>query len=218
MSAIPDRGERMIEPSRARVVDQDVNPAQGGEAGIDDSLNFFCLRDVGWNSRDRDAVSAQELRRILQLFLASSTYRNMRAFLRQLFCNSFPQPFARPCDQDALALESQVHKHPSLSSASTGTEEWTAHYDRPFKDIFAVQDEIVSKVVTTVGLIFKLDEMKPPNSGGARPTDNLDAFDDLLRASDYAWRETWNDNVKAQQWPEKAISLDPPDTVRHSPS
>jgi adenylate cyclase len=39
----------------------------------------------------------------------------------------------------------------------------------------------------------------------------LEAFDDFLRAGEYAWRPTndKDDNVKAQQWLEKAIALDP---------
>src|SRR3984957_10632846 len=64
-------------------------------------------------------------------------------------------------------LEGTVHKEADqvrigveLVDASSGTDEWTAHYNRPLKDIFAVQDEIVGKVVTTLGLILKVDEMK----------------------------------------------------------
>ena len=98
-----------------------------------------------------------------------------------------------------------------LVDAGTGIEKWTAHYDRPLKDIFAVQDEIVGKVVTTLGVILKLDKMEVPHIGSAQPTDNLEAFDDLLRAAEYTWRPTndKDDNVKAQQWLEKAIALDP---------
>jgi adenylate cyclase len=117
-------------------------------------------------------------------------------------------------------LEGSVHKEADqvrigveLVDASTGTEEWTAHYDRPLKDIFAVQDEIVGKVVTTLGLIFKLDEMVHVRPGSVQPTDNLEAFDDLLRAA-----EIWSlgtkvhgreDAEKAGKWLEKAIALDP---------
>ena len=49
-----------------------------------------------------------------------------------------------------------------LVDATSGNGSLDARYDRPLKDIFAVQDEIVSKVVTTLGLIFKLEEMKTP--------------------------------------------------------
>jgi len=118
-------------------------------------------------------------------------------------------------------LEGSVRKAPDqarigveLVDASSGTYEWTAQYDRPLKDIFAVQDEIVGKVVTTLGLIFRLDEMHLPRPGEpARPTENLEAFDDFLRAA-----EIWSmgtkehgraDNEEAGRWLEKAIALDP---------
>jgi adenylate cyclase len=95
-----------------------------------------------------------------------------------------------------------------LVDASSGTEMWTDHYNRPLTDIFAVQDEIVGKVVTTLGLILKLQEMRAPY--GVRPgSDNLEAYDDFLRASEYFWRFTKDDNERGRQWVEMAIQLDP---------
>ncbi len=103
----------------------------------------------------------------------------------------------------------QVRIGVELVDASNGTEEWTARYDRPLKDIFAVQDEIVGKVVTTLGLLLKVDEMNLPHFGKARPTENLEAFDDYLRGV-AAWSlGTKADYDKARQWQEKAIELDP---------
>jgi adenylate cyclase len=96
-----------------------------------------------------------------------------------------------------------------LVDANSATEMWTARYDRQLKDIFAVQDEIVGKVVTTLGLLLKLDEMKLSHVGNAQTTENLEAFDDFLRAVEYVWRFTKEDSEKAQQWIEKAIELDP---------
>jgi adenylate cyclase len=118
-------------------------------------------------------------------------------------------------------LEGSVHKEGEqvrvgveLVDASTGTEKWTARYDRPLKDIFAVQDEIVGKVVTTLGLILKVDEMKLPHFGSAPPTENLEAFDDYLRAVKsfslgILSHGTKDDSEKARQLMEKAIDLDP---------
>ncbi len=96
-----------------------------------------------------------------------------------------------------------------LVDASTGVEKWTARYDRPLTDIFAVQDEIVNKVVTTLGLLFKLDEMKLPHPGASKPTANLEAFDDYLRAIEYSSRVTKSDNARAQEWAQNAIRQDP---------
>jgi adenylate cyclase len=95
-----------------------------------------------------------------------------------------------------------------LVDANAGTEEWTARYDRPLKDIFAVQDEIVGKVITTLGLLLKVDEMKIPHFGSSQPTENLEAFDDFLRATEYVFRANKDDSAKARQWLEKAIDLD----------
>jgi adenylate cyclase len=86
---------------------------------------------------------------------------------------------------------------------------WTERYDRPLKDIFAVQDEIVGRVVTTLGLLLKLDAIKAPQRQNTAPTNNLEAFDDFLRASGYIWRFTKDDNVRARLWLQKAIALDP---------
>ena len=45
-----------------------------------------------------------------------------------------------------------------LIDASTGTEMRTQRYDRPIKDIFALQDEIVGRVVSTLGLLLSLEQ------------------------------------------------------------
>jgi adenylate cyclase len=96
-----------------------------------------------------------------------------------------------------------------LVDASTGEEMWTQRYDRPLKDIFAMQDEIVGKVVTTLGLVLKLEEMNAPHEGKSQRTTNLEAFDDILRAARYFYRFTKDDNTRARGWIEKAIELDP---------
>ena len=103
----------------------------------------------------------------------------------------------------------QVRIGVELVDASTGTEMWTQRYDRPLADIFAMQDEIVGKVVTTLGLVLKLEEMNAPHWGKSQPTTNLEAFDDMLRASQYFNRFSKDDNAKARRWIEKAIELDP---------
>jgi adenylate cyclase len=77
-------------------------------------------------------------------------------------------------------LEGSVRKAPDrvrvgveLVDAGSGTEMWTQRFDRPLKDIFAVQDEIVAKVVTTLGLIIKLDRTNHWE-GGAPLTSEVD--------------------------------------------
>jgi adenylate cyclase len=113
-------------------------------------------------------------------------------------------------------LEGSVQKSPEqirvgveLVDAGSGSEVWTQRFDRPLKDIFAVQDEIVAKVVTTLGLIFKREQSKVPEEDSRQHTTNLEAYDNLLRGTEYEWRFTEADVRPARREFEKAIALDP---------
>jgi adenylate cyclase len=66
----------------------------------------------------------------------------------------------------------------------------------------------VSKVVTTVGLLFQLKEIKLPPSA-FRPTQNVEAYDYFLRGVAYYVRFTKDDDATAREWLKKAIKLDP---------
>jgi adenylate cyclase len=96
-----------------------------------------------------------------------------------------------------------------LVDATTGADLWAERFDRPLRDIFAVQDEIVQKIVTTVGLIFKLKERGIPPAARIHGTDNLETYDYLLRGTYYSWSGTQEGNAKARVMWEKAIKLDP---------
>jgi hypothetical protein len=61
-------------------------------------------------------------------------------------------------------------------------------------------------VVTTLGLILKMDRL--PHAAVAPRTDNLEAFDDFLRAVEYGSRLTKDDIVKGREWAERAIELE----------
>jgi adenylate cyclase len=96
-----------------------------------------------------------------------------------------------------------------LVDATTGANLWAERFDRPLRDIFSVQDEIVQKIVTTLDLYFKLGERGIPEWGRTHGTDNLEAFDDVLRGAWYLWSMTQEGNAKARAMFEKAIELDP---------
>src|SRR5262249_43701457 len=80
-------------------------------------------------------------------------------------------------------------------------------HDRPLKDIFALQDEIVQKIVTTLKLQLTL--WWEQGSLVRKTTDNLEAYDSYLRGLDYYLRYTQETHARAQQLFEKAIALDP---------
>jgi len=119
----------------------------------------------------------------------------------------------------AYVLEGSVRKAgdnvritAQLIDASSGDHLWAEHYDRPLKDIFSLQDEIVRRIVTTLKLRLPLDMQWKKYSGilTAQHTDNPEAYDDFLRGVEYFGRApSAEGTLKARQMVEKAIELDP---------
>lgn len=110
-----------------------------------------------------------------------------------------------------LRAANRVQINVELADATSGTNQWAQSFDRPAQDIFAVQDDILRKVVTTLSLLFKLHTMKmlTHNSVSLHSTDNLDAYDDYLRGVEHFSRNTKEDNAKARVLFEDATQLDP---------
>jgi TolB-like protein len=102
--------------------------------------------------------------------------------------------------------ENQVRINAQLVDATTGHHVWAERYDRPLQDIFALQDEIVQKIVTTLKLQFTLREQ---GILVRKRTDNLEAYDYYLRGRDYRSRFTKEGNAQTRQLFERAIALDP---------
>jgi adenylate cyclase len=114
----------------------------------------------------------------------------------------------------AYVLEGSVHRAgdqvritAQLVDATTGTDLWAQHYDRPIRDIFSLQDEIVQRIATTLKLQFILREQGM--IAVHKRSENLDAYDDFLRGVEYSRSLTKEGNAKARQMSEKAIELDP---------
>jgi adenylate cyclase len=105
-----------------------------------------------------------------------------------------------------LKAEGQVRITVQLIDATTGYHLWSERYDRPLQNILTLQDEIVQKIVTTLKLQITLQEQ---GYIVRKRTDNLEAYDSLLRGTDYYWRETKEANAQARQMFEKAVALDP---------
>src|SRR6266481_5142182 len=85
----------------------------------------------------------------------------------------------------AYVLEGSVRKSDNklrvtaqLVETTGGNHLWAERDDRPLKDIFAVQDEIVQKIVTTLKLQLTLEEQ---GWVSRKRTDNLEAYDYYLR-------------------------------------
>jgi adenylate cyclase len=99
-----------------------------------------------------------------------------------------------------------------LVEAETGNHIWAERWDRELEDIFAVQDELVRTIVSTVG--GRIDAI-----GKARATRkseaHLRAYDFYLRAAAAEDGNTKEDYQRARQYLERAIELDPGLAMAH---
>jgi adenylate cyclase len=93
-----------------------------------------------------------------------------------------------------------------LIDSSTDGHVWAERFDRDLEDIFAVQDEVTQKIVSALKVQLTQAEQEHLTY---RDTDNLDAYDYLLRGKEYYLRFTRDANQQARQLYEKAIELDP---------
>jgi adenylate cyclase len=93
-----------------------------------------------------------------------------------------------------------------LVDAATGHHLWAERFDRDLADIFEVQDEVTSRIVATLAGKLAESERRRARSG---QTENLEAYDCVLRGRELWERFTPEDNREARRLYEKAIELDP---------
>jgi adenylate cyclase len=103
--------------------------------------------------------------------------------------------------------DNQVRITAQLVDAASGEHLWAEHYDRPLRDVFRLQDEIVRRIVTTLNL--QLDLWDKHGLLVTKRTNNLEAYDDFLRGLEYAQSPTKAGNEQARQLYEKAVEVDP---------
>ena len=93
-----------------------------------------------------------------------------------------------------------------LIEATTGKHVWAESYDRELKDVFAVQDGIIRKIVTELGVTLAWGE---EFRLWVHATDNLQAFDHFLQADKLYMRFEKEANAQARGLLLKAVELDP---------
>jgi len=100
-----------------------------------------------------------------------------------------------------------------LIEADTGAHLWAERYDRPFDDIFAVQDEITLAVIGAIEPSLRNAEIERVKR--KRP-DSLDAYDLVLRAWPLLYSRMPEDANRAIPLFQKAIELDPDYGLAHA--
>ena len=99
-----------------------------------------------------------------------------------------------------------------IDGASAG-HLWAERYDRDLDDIFAVQDEVTRQIVEALKITLNADERD--RIGGPR-TDNVEAYDYVLRGRELFLRYTAEANAEARTMFEAAIALDPDFATAHA--
>ena len=100
----------------------------------------------------------------------------------------------------------RIRINAQLIDSKTGGHLWADRFDRDASDIFAMQDEVIRHIVETLAVQLSPFEQQRV---GRLPTQNLEAYDDYLRAEQLA-RTGFRPNLsKALRLYEKATSLDP---------
>jgi TolB-like protein/Flp pilus assembly protein TadD len=99
----------------------------------------------------------------------------------------------------------QVRISASLIDAPTRHSLWSGRYDATLSELFAVQDEITEKIVSSIEPEVQRAEHERSRH---KPTDDMTAWDRVMRGNWLKWELTRENNREAIRLLEEAIALD----------
>jgi len=102
-------------------------------------------------------------------------------------------------------IGNRVRINAQLIDVISGGHLWAERYDRDLVDIFDLQDEVTQKIAAALTLNLTKSEEKQL---AHRSTENLKAYDCVLRGMKEHWKYTKEANSQAQELFQKAIELD----------
>ncbi|HEY1837113.1 MAG TPA: tetratricopeptide repeat protein [Rhizomicrobium sp.] len=95
-----------------------------------------------------------------------------------------------------------------LINASDGSTLWSERYDRPYKDLFKVQDDITDAVAAALKTRL-LGGAAQPAQGDRPPSGNLAAYNALLEGQFYLHRFNEQSEQKGVEAFQEAVKIDP---------
>ena len=108
-------------------------------------------------------------------------------------------------DGSVRTAGSRLRVTAQLNNASDGYQLWSKRYDRNMDDVFAVQDDIASDIITT--LQVELASGQP--RAHSRHTDNLEAYHLYLKGRYTFFRRTPDALAQSKAFFEQALATDP---------
>jgi TolB-like protein/DNA-binding winged helix-turn-helix (wHTH) protein/cytochrome c-type biogenesis protein CcmH/NrfG len=100
----------------------------------------------------------------------------------------------------------RVRVSAQLVDTRQGRVLWSARFDEALADVFALQDNITTQVVSALAIrVAQIEQRRV----FAKPTENLEAYDYVLRARPAFQRPTRANNAEARVLLRRAIELDP---------
>jgi TolB-like protein/tetratricopeptide (TPR) repeat protein len=107
-------------------------------------------------------------------------------------------------------LGNRVRVTVQLIDAVSTAHVWAERYDRDMTDIFVLQDEVTRMVTTQIA---RQTRSAIAHRSRTRPTENLSAYDNFLRALEM--NRTYETMLQAEPYLQRAIELDPEFAVAH---
>ena len=106
-----------------------------------------------------------------------------------------------------------VRVNAQLIDAGTGYHVWAEKYDRPMRDVFALQDDISRNVAGALRATLEGPRTAAPR---ATPTSSLEAYDVFLRGRYYLNQLEWVAKDKSIPLFARAVELDPGFALAHA--
>lgn len=151
------------------------------------------------------------------IIISLSSFRAIRVISSQSsfgFRVSVPEPVsvARTLNASYLVSGSlrrspeRVRINVELIAGDTGENVWATRFDRELKDIFDIQESISRSIVTVVAGQIERTAVAQQRR---KATDDLSAYELVLRGNEKLHQVRWHDNIQARDFYRSALTLDP---------